>query len=509
MIPGSVPPDVLSAAPPNGLAIGSEGRRLRLIAVAAGLCWSVLFVTIGLRHGLQAYGDGSIFSYSVAVQDAWAFHWHNISGRLFVYLFCLVPAETYVWLTGDAAGGVALYGLLFYAAPLLGLAATWMADRSRGRVLFAYACVSTGCLCPLVFGFPTEMWMAHALLWPALALSHYTGRGIAGAAAVFAALLALAFTHAGGLVFAVGIACSVAFRGLRDPAFRRVAAAVLAVAIIWVWVKAVLPPDNYFAGTLARAAWNFFDLRILLCPLSLLLLCALAGYGIGFAAMARFASANAQLCAAGGAAAALVAYWLWFDHALHTDNRYYLRTELFLVAPLFAAAAVFQSLLAERRLDVLRQVVDRLTWPAKAMAAQALTGAIMIVMLVHAVETEKFVTAWDDYKSAIVKLATGTVSDPALGDPRFVSAERIIAKLEPLAWASTTQYLSVLLAPGFAPNRLVVDPDEGYYWLTCETATANRLAARVIPARSRDLIVTDACLHRKRLVAQGPVPATK
>jgi hypothetical protein len=39
------------------------------------------------------YADGSIFSYSVAVQDAWAFHWHNISGRLFVYFFSYLPTE--------------------------------------------------------------------------------------------------------------------------------------------------------------------------------------------------------------------------------------------------------------------------------------------------------------------------------------------------------------------------------------------------------------------------------
>ena len=509
MIPGFVRGDSPRNTLAAGLAIGCDGRRLRAVAIAAGLCWSVLFVSIGLRYGLQAYGDGSIFSYSVAVQDAWAFHWHNISGRLFVYLATMLPAETYVRLTGDAGGGVVLYGFLFYVAPLLGLAGTWLADRSSGRILFAYACVSTACLCPLVFGFPTEMWMAHTMLWPALALAHYARGGIVRAIAVFALFLALAFTHPGGMVFVVGIACSVALRGLRDPAVKGAAGATLIVAAIWIYTRAALPPDSYFASMLPRAAWGFFDISILYAPLSLLLLGALTGYGIAFLLMARLAPSSAQLYATAIAVAGLAAYWLWFDHALHTDNRYYLRTELFLIAPMFVAAAVFQALLAERRLDVLKRVVDRLARPTRAMTAQALAGAIMVVMLVHAVETEKFATAWGDYKSAIVKLATGTVSDPVLGDPRFVSAERIAAKLGPMAWASTTQYLSVLLAPGFAPSRLVVDPDEGYYWLSCETATASRLAERAIPARSRDLIGADACLHRKRLIAQGPVAAAK
>ncbi|HVI65857.1 MAG TPA: hypothetical protein VM910_25215, partial [Bradyrhizobium sp.] len=126
---------------------------LRAFAIAVGICWSVLFVVIGLRYELQMYADGSIFSYAIAARDAWAFHWHNISDRLFVYLFCHLPAETYVELTGDPYGGIMVYGFLFFVAPLLGLTATFAADRSQGRIIFSYACLSTACLCPLVFGF--------------------------------------------------------------------------------------------------------------------------------------------------------------------------------------------------------------------------------------------------------------------------------------------------------------------------------------------------------------------
>ncbi|MFZ2135358.1 MAG: hypothetical protein WAV78_00215, partial [Xanthobacteraceae bacterium] len=65
---------------------------MRTLAVAAGICWSVLFVILGLQYELQLYADGSIFSYSIAVDDAWAFHWHSIIGRVFVYLFAYAPA---------------------------------------------------------------------------------------------------------------------------------------------------------------------------------------------------------------------------------------------------------------------------------------------------------------------------------------------------------------------------------------------------------------------------------
>jgi len=56
--------------------------------------------------------------------------------------------------------------------------------------------------------------------------------------------------------------------------------------------------------------------------------------------------------------------------------------------------------------------------------------------------------------------------------------------------------LSVLVAPGLAPKRLVVDPRANYFWASCETATANELAERAIPAESRLLIRTQACLRR-------------
>ena len=107
---------------------------LRTVIVAVGLSWSVAFVVIGLGYELELFGDGSIFSYSVAVDDAWVIHWHNISGRVSVYLLSILPAEFYVELTKDAHGAIVLYGLLHFAAPLLGLLATWAADHSKGHI---------------------------------------------------------------------------------------------------------------------------------------------------------------------------------------------------------------------------------------------------------------------------------------------------------------------------------------------------------------------------------------
>jgi hypothetical protein len=483
----------------------SSDSRLRTVVIGAALVWAAAFILVGVWCRLEMYGDGSIFSYSVAVKAGWAFHFHNISDRLFVYLFSHLPAEAYVALTRDARGGIALYGFLFFAAPLAGLAATYAADRSRGRVIFGCACLSTVVLCPLVFGFPTEMWVAHSLFWPALALCHYAPRGIAGAAAVLAAMLALALTHEGALVFACAILVTVALRGFGDPAFRRAAGALAIAVAVWLTVRIELPPDPYYARIIPAAAYNFIDVRNLIgLPPFDLVVAALAGYGVALVALRRLAPAQSPVLAAVAVALALAMYWMWFDRELNTQDRYYLRTAILVATPILGGLAVLTVLSDERRLSLPLPIVTRLAEVltnsvgalTRCTAARAGIWALAVVMLVHAVETTKFVTTWVRYEAAVQALATGTAADAALGDPRFVSSARIGADLNRLDWSTTTHFLSVLVAPGLAPRRLVIDPSVGYFWLTCDLATAIEKADNPIPVESRMLIRVHACLHR-------------
>jgi hypothetical protein len=476
--------------------IRHEHGGMRTRVIVAGIGSAVLFMVVGLHYQLQLYADGSMFSYAVAVEDAWAFHWHNISGRLFVYACTDLPAEIYVALTGDARGGVAVFGLLFFAAQLAGLVATWIADRSRGSVIFTYACASTACLCPLVFGFPTEMWVAHALFWPALALCHYAPPGRCGRALLFAVMLALALTHEGALVLAVVILGTALLRGTDDALVRRAAGAFLAVMMIWTAVKLTLPPDDYDGPVMRWAALHFFDLTIFTSYVLVLLVAVLAAYGVAFLALYRL-SPKAHLYAVLLVALGLVVYWLGYDRSLDGDQRYTLRTVLLIGTAALGLLAGAYALAADGclklRVPFLPQLLSAL---AQRASLRAVTGAVLLVMLVHAVETARFVRAWTDYTAAVKQLATGTASDPSLGDARFVSSARIDPVRDRLSWFSTTPYLSVLLAPGFAPARLVVDPTARYFWLSCETATANERADRAIPVDSRRLVRVYACLHR-------------
>ncbi|HEY6860506.1 MAG TPA: hypothetical protein VI358_12065 [Pseudolabrys sp.] len=475
--------------------IRSDSDILRALVISAGLGWSFVFVVVALRYELELYADGAMFSYAVSVRDVWAFHWHNISGRLLVFLFSLWPAEAYVGLTGDPAGGIVIYGFLFYSAPLLCLIGTSVTDRSRGRLIFVYACCSTALLCPLVFGFPTEMWFAHALFWPTLAASHYAPERAVGTAFVLIMMLALVFTHEGALILALAIVATFVPRGLRDGTFVRAIIILIAVFTVWTAIKFKFPPDNYFAGVLMRAAVHFFDPTIFEANLVLLLFAAIAGYGLIFCVFSRLVPGTAHLCAAATVVTAVTVYWLYLDHSIHAGNRYYLRTALVIVTPVLGGLAALHAMYSDGRLAPptwLRPVVTML---ARAYNSRALATAFLLVTLVLAIETTKFVAAWTLYKSAVAVLATGDASDPMLGDAHFVSSDRVEPDLNHLSWFSTTPYLSVIVAK-LLPNRLVIDPKGNYFWLSCETATANYQAVRAVPAVSRNLVRIYACLHR-------------
>lgn len=479
-----------------GRALRVDDASFRLLVIAAGLGWAIAFPLVALFFRLQLYGDGAMFSYAVAVRDVWAFHWHNVSGRMSVYVLTLLPAEALVWITGNPSAGIVAYGFLFYISPLIGLAVTYAADRSPGRIIFVYACGSTALLSPLIFGFPTEMWLAHALFWPALALSHYAKPTAASAVLVFATSLLLAFTHEGALVLLAAITATLALRGLRSPVFVRAAVSLTVIVALAAAAKIVRPPDDYYADVFLRAALNFFDPAILEVRIVLVLLAAVIAYGAVFMLLSKWLPRQACICALAILLASLTIYWLHFDHSLHADSRYYLRTALVIGIPLLGGLAAITAMIKEGvDLKALARwrpgVISR-----RGRSLCALASILFVVTVIHVVETGKFVASWVDYRDAVAMLAISGQSDARLGDPRFVSAERIRPALASVSWFSTVPYLSIILS-NFAPNRLVIDPAGNYFWLSCETATKSRDAALVVPLPARELVRVYSCLHRK------------
>lgn len=473
---------------PGALTLDAE--LLRALLIGAAVFASFLFVIVGTGFRMQLYGDGSLFSFAIAAQDAWAVHWHNISGRLTVYLYAHLLPQGLVSLSGDTGLAIRLYGFLFFIAPLLGLIGTYAADRSKNRAIFVGACVSTLVLCPMIFGFPTEMWIAHSLFWPTLAVCHFAN-GRWSTPLVFASLLALVLTHEGAVIFAGAILFTLALR-VKKRVFLRAALSFLVALGVWMIVKAVWQPDAYISRFIHRAAMQVFNPEILTFRLFLLLVISLAGFGALTALLRRFDFQGPLLSAFAITMIALAVYWLHFDNELHGEGRYYLRTIVILATPVFGVLAVIFAFDRLRWISHWLAPLRNLNWDR---LAPVFFCALAIIITIHAVETAKFAREWNGYIRAVRTLSMSSHSDSFLGDRRFVSSDRIAARLNRLEWDTTTPYLSVMLSPESAPKRLVVDPQSVFLWLSCQTAADIARNAHKLPVKSRDLIRALSCLR--------------
>lgn len=470
----------------------SDAALLRTLVMLLGIGWSLAFVVVGCGFDLQMYGDGSIFSYAIAAEQAWAFHWHNISGRAFVYLLAHWPAETYVRFSGDAHGGVVLHGLLFFCTPLVGLCATWSADQSEGRSLFLHACASTAVICPLVFGFPTEMWVAHAVFWPMLALARSADWSLTRTALFAAGLTALMLSHGGGVLLAGVIVASALLPGPRQPSRPRMLIGGGIAVFVWAAVLLAFRPDPYIAKVINTAAFSFVDLRNLIDPVIGTMIAAIIGYMLAAWLCDRILRLHSpSIAALFSVLWALAIYYRYFDASLLADARYPLRTALLVLPPFFATSALLGIRQVGRahplvaRLGTLRQKI----WPGH------LAAVLVLITAVHVVETAKFVRVWSDYKTALAALATAKDAGPESPAARFASSALISDGLNRVAWSSTTHFLSILVAPRLIPARLVISPNPAYWWLSCQTATDSQRHSTAIPQASRAFIRAYACSH--------------
>ena len=275
----------------------------------------------------------------------------------------------------------------------------------------------------------------------------------------------------------------------------RAAISLAIIVILAAAAKIALPPDDYYADAFLRAALHFFDLEIFKIGLVLVLLTAVIAYGAILMPLSIWHPRGACIFALGILLGLLSIYWLRFVHSVHANSRYYLRTALVIATPLLGALAAITAMAREGIvLNRLARLRHALISPRDRTLC-ALASIFLVVTLIHAIETGKFVASWIDYRDAIAVLAMSSKSDPALGDPRFVSAERISPTLAPLSWFSTIPYLSIILS-NFSPNRLVIDPAGNYFWLSCGTATMNKDAELAIPVQTRELVRVYSCLHR-------------
>ena len=81
----------------------------------------------------------------------------------------------------------------------------------------------------------------------------------------------------------------------------------------------------------------------------MLLFAALAGYVVIFsdAFAAGPATGHISMPPAIADRSCSLIYWLWLDHTIHASSRYYLRTAVVIVTPVFGALAALSAMSAD------------------------------------------------------------------------------------------------------------------------------------------------------------------
>ena len=106
-------------------------------------------------------------------------------------------------------------------------------------------------------------------------------------------------------------------------------------------------------------------------------------------------------------ATALAVYWLRFADPLLAEDRYYMRTVLLVGTAAIGIIAAVVVIWTEGGLGERTLLSRAMATLAGGAWAAALAGAIAIVMLIHAVESARFVDAFTQYRAAVRALATG------------------------------------------------------------------------------------------------------
>ena len=181
-------------------------------------------------------------------------------------------------------------------------------------------------------------------------------------------------------------------------------ACLLAAVAIWAAVKKIIAARRLFCRRPGQGArWTSSIRHSSRAKCYFCCSATLAGYGVVFLVAARLAPAKAHIYAAAIVAVALAAYWILV-------RSWRCMPPIAITCARCLSSSRPCSACGGGACDARRRSADRspfrglpriMTALSSRAAARAVAGAFVLVMLVHAVETAKFVTAWTKYKAAV------------------------------------------------------------------------------------------------------------
>jgi hypothetical protein len=470
----------------DDLRIGRSATIMLAMALSAAL------IVVYPLFGTVGFADGSFFVLSILSPDPWTLAWASYPNRLTAFALTIVPPWLVARVTGHAGAATGLYALIMAAVPLAGLVATRLLEDKGSRLSFACA-VSTIVLAFSVTFFPTEMWLAHAMIWPLLAYATRRRRDVR-TPILLAFALATNFVHEA----AVPLVALVLLNGYLVHREKRFLAVLAAVSLPPLAVKATIAiPNAEIQRTVHENALNFLSPDNLLNNISLTVVLALVLLqGLILVAGPRTRRSSVAVVAAVTLAAAAV-LWLW-PGEVHVLRRYIARTIVF-VGLAGALGAMLVWRLAE---DIRPALVQRAeAWISRNRYAVSLNIAVIVCVsaLGHVVEAGRFLTHWQALEQAL-----GGPPPAASALPRGVSllmadGSRVDGQAEagargwPVAWSWSLAYQSAINRGPAARDFIMVMPADTFTPITCATLGAMDTARSLVPTVRADLLKRYIC----------------
>jgi len=423
---------------------------IKVIALALLLGQTVLYIGSIFTH-VMLHGDGSYFVYAIAAGDPWQLKWKYLATRASTYVLTVVPTELLssgLSLSGEQIA--ALNGAIFYGVQLGQYIVLLLLAWRRFPGLLIFPILQYGLSTGLGFGFPSEMLLAPGFFWICqLALS----RTPICWPIVYLAFAGLTFSHELALPSAVLVVAFAWYRrrqmgppGLRELQLFSAFSVTMIAACVLIWF------DGGGDGAVHGAIYVFDPRRVLNDPtLWLIVVAVMAAVPISHARVAGHSYFPIVIGIAFFVLAASIGFAFEYAQGRYDSART-------LIGVWMPVLGLFHFLQYAKRSPA---DVDL------ASARKLLTGKIMIVAVlsVNLASSLVFLQDWSRALSAFRHVVN---SDPGSGKTEIVSGERLKALIGPLGnelnesmgFTWTWPYRSIVVASGFRPSYVLVDPDE-------------------------------------------------
>jgi hypothetical protein len=466
-------------------------RQFRSATFALAVALSAALVVVYPLFRVVGFADGSFFVLSILSPDPWTLAWASYPNRLSAFLLTIVPPFLAGRLTGSAAFAVGLYSVIMAALPLAGLLATRRLEEKGSNLSFCCA-VSTIVLALSVAFFPTEMWLAHAMIWPLLAYATRRRDVRTLPLALFA--LVTAFVHEA----AAPLVALVLLNGYLVSREQRFLAVLVATVLPALIVKvAVRIPNAEIQRTVQENALNFLSPDNLINNISVTVVIALVLLQVLllFRAPKTRAAVLVMLASIVAIAALVMVVWPGEPHVL---RRYIARTIVFC-----GLAAFLGLLLLFRLAEAFRPQAARLAEARIARHRTALALNLAVVVAVSAVghvfEGARFLYHWQVLEAAIAGPAPAATSLPKGVSLVFSDGSRTdgtaVAQPRgwPVAWDWSLPYQSAVNPGPAGSDFIVVAPAASFTPITCATIGAMDAEHSLAPRARVELLKRNIC----------------